>query len=383
MNLNQAAHGDREFAVVQTRIGVERKTVFGHVSDPAVQASVGRWARAAAGHHPRQPRAGRRGQHAQRRRDRGRQGRGRDPLRRVGEHVGCERPGGRCRPSDRAEVDGLVDEYLDTYQVARSCDVAGRRSPRVPAGRRGHRGGPPRFLDAGGFRAFTTNFEDLGGLRQLGLAVQRLMADGYGFGGEGDWKTAALLRAQGDGGGPARGHVLHGGLHVPPRSRCPEDPGRPHARGLPVDRGGHAVLRGAPARDRRSGGSVRLVFDAAPGPAVVVGLADLGATSGSSPARSTRWRPTSRCRRCRWPGRCGRLVPTCRWRRPPWLMAGGPHHTVYSRAVDRETLDDFATIAGVELAVIHAGTSVSSFRNELVERRVAPPRPGSVTPCPW
>ena len=104
MNLNQAAHGDREFAFVQTRMGVERKTVFGHVADPAVQASVGRWARAAAGHHTlAAPRARPlRRQHARRRGDRGRQGRGRDALRRVGEHLGRQRPGRRGRAGDRA-----------------------------------------------------------------------------------------------------------------------------------------------------------------------------------------------------------------------------------------------------------------------------------------
>ena len=112
----------------------------------------------------------------------------------------------------------------------------------------------------------------------------------------------------------------------------------------------------------------------------VVGLADLGfrlVASEIDTVAPDEPLPALPVARAVWT-----FVPTCRWRRPRWLMAGGPHHTVYSRAVDRETLDDFATIAGVELAVIHAGTSVSSFRTSWWNA-VAPPRPGSVTPCPW
>ncbi len=111
------------------------------------------------------------------------------------------------------------------------------------------------FLREGGFSAFTTTFEDLHGLAQLpGLAVQRLMADGYGFGAEGDWKTAALVRAVKVMASGLRGrHLLHGGLHLPPRPEGPEGARGPHARGLPVDRGGEALARGPPAGHRRQG----------------------------------------------------------------------------------------------------------------------------------
>ena len=196
MNLNQAAHGDREFGYIQSRLGVARKTVAGHVSDPLVVARVGAWARAALG---RAELAGLR------------LARFGDNMRDVavteGDKVEAQRRFGvsvntygvhdlvqavEVVPDQR--VDELAAIYDKTYQVAPELADGGERraslryAARIELGLRG-------FLEAGGFKAFTTNFEDLGGLRQLpGIAVQRLMADGYGFGGEGDWKTSVLLR---------------------------------------------------------------------------------------------------------------------------------------------------------------------------------------------
>ena len=218
MNLNQAAHGDREFGYIQTRLGVARKTVAGHVSDPRVA-----------------------------RPDRG-LGAGRDRLRGDAARCGWPASATTCAtsPSPRATRSrpscGSASRSTPTASTTWSTPsdaVLGRRRRRAgqgvrrhlpgaprAAGRRraarlaalrgAHRAGPAHFLDGGGFRAFTTNFEDLGGLRQLpGLAVQRLMADGYGFGGEGDWKTSVLVRTlEGDGGRPAGRHVVHGGLHL-------------------------------------------------------------------------------------------------------------------------------------------------------------------------
>ena len=134
------------------------------------------------------------------------------------------------------------------------------------------------FLTDGGFTAFTSNFEDLGGLRQLpGLAVQRLMADGYGFGGEGDWKTSVLrAHPEGDGRGPARRHVVHGGLHLPPRARQGADARGPHARGLPDHRSSQAAVEIHPLGIGGREDPVRLVFDAAPGAAVCSASSDLG-----------------------------------------------------------------------------------------------------------
>ena len=196
MNLNQAAHGDREYGFMLTRLRVPRTTVSGHVSNPRVRARIGGWARAAAGA------AAARGL---------RLARFGDNMRNVavteGDKVEAEIRFGMSVNTwgvndlvavvdavPDSAIDALIEEYGDLYEL--SADVAPggaqhdavRYQARIEVALR-------QFLTEGGFGAFTTNFEDLGGLRQLpGLAVQRLMADGYGFGGEGDWKTSALLR---------------------------------------------------------------------------------------------------------------------------------------------------------------------------------------------
>src|SRR6202034_3097263 len=197
MNLNQAAHGDREFGYILTRLGVRRKTVAGHVCDPRVTASVGTWARAAAGWAAtRSLKLARFG----------------DNMRYVavteGDKAEAEAVFGvqvntwgvnelvaavDAAPKDC--IDALVAEYADRYDVAAELLPGGDRHESLRYGAASELG-LRSFLEAGGFGAFTTNFEGLGGLRQLpGLAVQRLMADGYGFGAEGDWKTAILVRA--------------------------------------------------------------------------------------------------------------------------------------------------------------------------------------------
>lgn len=197
MNLNQAAHGDREFGYVQTRLGVARKTVAGHVSNPAVAARIGSWARAATAL------ADLRGLKLVRFGDNMR-----DVAVTEGDKVEAERRFGVAVKTygvndlvavvdevADSDVDALIDDYAERYDLVPELRAGGERhgslryAARIEAALR-------RFLDDGGFGAFTTNFEDLGGLRQLpGIAVQRLMADGYGFGAEGDWKTAILVRA--------------------------------------------------------------------------------------------------------------------------------------------------------------------------------------------
>jgi L-arabinose isomerase len=196
MNLNQAAHGDREFGYIQPRIGLARTTIAGHVEDEHTRNRIAAWARVAtawdAMRHLKLARFG-------------------DNMRGVavteGDKVEAELHFGASVNTyavndlvavidDVAEeaIDKLVSEYLDTYAVAPELLPSGQRHDSLRYGAR-IEAGLRTFLADGGFSAFTTNFEDLGGLRQLpGLAVQRLMADGYGFGGEGDWKTSLLLR---------------------------------------------------------------------------------------------------------------------------------------------------------------------------------------------
>lgn len=196
MNLNQAAHGDREFAYIQSRMNVQRKIVSGHPSDDTVLSEIAAWSRAAAGWNEAQSmRVARFG----------------DNMRNVavteGDKTEAEISLGvsvntwpvnelvdAVDAVSQSDIDALVAEYEELYDVQEELRRGGDRHDSLRYGAAieiALRG----FLEAGKFGAFTTNFEDLGGLRQLpGLAVQRLMADGYGFGAEGDWKTAVLVR---------------------------------------------------------------------------------------------------------------------------------------------------------------------------------------------
>jgi len=336
MNLNQAAHGDREFASVQSRLRQDRKVVVGHASDPAVGAKVGAWVRAAVGWHTLQHlRVARFG----------------DNMRNVavteGDKVEAEIRFGVAVNTwgvndlvavvDRVgdgEVDALVAEYEDLYDVVPELRRAGERhsslreAARIEVGMR-------QFLTEGGFGAFTTNFEDLGGLRQLpGIAVQRLMADGYGFGGEGDWKTSALLRAV-----KAMGEGLPGGTSFMEDYTYHLGPGTPKVLGahmLEVCPTLAATRPSCEVHPLGIGGRedpVRLVFDAAPGPAFVVGLSDLGdrfrlVANEVDTVPPDEPLPNLPVARAVWEPR-----PDLATSAESWLLAGGPHHTVYSSAV--------------------------------------------------
>ncbi|GII52166.1 L-arabinose isomerase [Planotetraspora thailandica] len=368
MNLNQAAHGDREFGYIQTRLGVARKTVAGHVSDPSVAARISVWAHAAAGRaEVASLKLARFGDNM------------RDVAVTEGDKVEAQLKFGvsvntygvndlveAVDAAADADVTALVKEYEELYQVAPELRAGGDRhdslryAARIELGLRG-------FLEAGGFKAFTTNFEDLGGLRQLpGLAVQRLMADGYGFGGEGDWKTSVLLRtlkktAEGLPGGTSfmedytynltPGEELILGAHM--LEVCPTiSGGTPSCEIHPLGIGGRED-------------PVRLVFDAAPGPAVVVGLADMGdrfrlVANEIDVVAPPEPLPKLPVARAVWKPR-----PDMRTSTESWLTAGGPHHTVLSAAVGADELTDLADMLGVELVVIDAETTARGFAKEL------------------
>ena len=368
MNLNQAAHGDREFAFVQTRMGIDRKTVFGHVDEPDVREQVGRWVRAAAGWHEIQHlRLARFGDNM------------RDVAVTEGDKVAAQMTFGvsvntwgvnelvtAVDAQSDADVDNLVAEYADTYTIAPDLLPSGERHDSVRVAARIELG-LRSFLTEGGFGAFTTNFEDLGGLRQLpGLAVQRLMADGYGFGGEGDWKTAVLVRTV-----KTMGWGLLGGTSFMEDYTYHLGPGTPKTLGAhmlevcPTISVGRPTLEVHPLGIGGREDPARLVFDAAPGPAIVMGLADLGdrfrlVANEIDTVAPDEPLPQLPVARAVWTSR-----PDLRTSTTAWLTAGGPHHTVYTSAVDRQTLDDFATIAGVELACIDADTTFRSFRDHL------------------
>jgi L-arabinose isomerase len=368
MNTHQSAHGDREFGFMATRMGLRRATVVGHWRDPATLARVGRWARAACGwREASQLRVARFGDNM--RNVAVTEGDKVEAQLRFGVSVDGFGVGDLVDAIDAAPasaVDELVADYERSYDLvpALRTDGARRRSlvdaARIEAGLRA-------FLRDGGFAAFTDTFEDLHGMTQLpGIAVQRLMADGYGFGAEGDWKTAALVRiakvmANGLGGGtsfmedytydlePDEPLVL--GAHM--LEICPSiAAAKPSCEIHPLSIGG---------RDD----PVRLVFDAAPGPAVVLALLDLGdrfrmVLNEVEVVPSPHALPRLPVARALW-----RPLPDFPTAVEAWLAAGGPHHTVLSAALDSEVLADFARIAGIELLVIDAGTTLRQFHNEL------------------
>ena len=368
MNLNQAAHGDREFGFIQTRMRQPRLTVSGHVSDPVVLRRVAEWSRAATGAAAlRTMRVVRFGDNM------------RDVAVTEGDKVEAEiRLGVSVNTYgvndlvavvdtvDDATVDGLVAEYQDTYAVAPELRRGGERHESLRYGAR-IEAGLRRFLEDGGYTAFTTNFEDLGGLRQLpGLAVQRLMADGYGFGGEGDWKTSVLVRTL-----KVMAQGLPGATSFMEDYTYHLDPGRE------LVLGAHMLevcptLSGTPARVEIHplgiGGRedpVRLVFDADPGEAVVLGLSDLGdrfrlVANEVTVVAAPHDMPRLPVGRAVWRPRPDFATST-----EGWLMAGGPHHTVLSTALTSTHLDHLAEILGLELALIGEGTTTRAFRQEL------------------
>ncbi|WP_025845607.1 L-arabinose isomerase [Paenibacillus ehimensis] len=367
MNLNQSAHGDREFGHIGARLNIARKIVVGHWEDLQVREAVAGWMRVAAAYcESRRLKVARFG----------------DNMREVavteGDKVEAQIKFGWSvngygvgdlvkvldEVSDR-EAEALLDEYAEQYTIAQSglADGPVRDSilyqARLEIAMK-------RFLKEGGFGAFTTTFEDLHGLKQLpGLAVQRLMAAGYGFGGEGDWKTAALTRvlkvlADNKSTSFMEDYTYHFepgnhmilGAHM--LEVCPTVAAtRPAIEVHPLGIGG----KEAPAR---------LVFDGRAGQAVNASLVDLGhrfrllvnVVDGVNVERPMPRLPVARVL---W-----KPQPSLRESAEAWILAGGAHHTVLSYAITAENLADFADMAGIEAVIIDKNMSVSRFKNELL-----------------
>ncbi|MEU4692917.1 L-arabinose isomerase [Actinoplanes sp. NPDC023714] len=366
MNLNQAAHGDREFGFIQARLGVPRKVVAGHASDPAIVSRIESWTRAAIGwQHLRSLRVARFGDNM------------RDVAVTEGDKVEAELKFGvsvntygvndlveYVDATTDAEIDKLISEISDMYEI--SSELLAERNDslryavKIEAGLR-------RFLTEGDFGAFTSNFEDLGGLRQLpGLAVQRLMADGYGFGGEGDWKTSVLVatvKAMGSGTGRGTSFMEDYTYHF--------GPGEPKILGAHMLEVCPTIASAKPRAEIHPLGiggredPVRLVFDAASGPAVVMGMADMG----------DRFRLVANEIEVIPPDEPLPNLPVARavWKPAPnlstsaecWITAGGPHHTVLTQAVGAETLRDFAEMAQTELLMIDNRTTPADFADRV------------------
>ncbi|MBI5689512.1 MAG: L-arabinose isomerase [Verrucomicrobia bacterium] len=369
MNLNQSAHGDREAGFIHTRMRLGRKVVVGHWQDPEVQDRLAAWMRAARAWHDWQG---------------AKFARFGDNMRQVavteGDKVAAEMRFGFAvngygvgdlvaRISDAGiddpRIDKLCAEYADSYAIARELRKGGARHDALRYGARIELG-LRDFLTDGGFKGFTTTFEDLHGLRQLpGLAVQRLMADGFGFGAEGDWKTAALLRAM-----KVIGADLPGGTSFMEDYTYHLSPKGHQVLGAHMLEICESIAATKPSLEIHPlgiGGKedpVRLVFDARTGPALNASLIDLGnrfrLLVNEVDAVKTPKLPKLPVARAVWECR-----PDFKTACAAWILAGGAHHTGYSYCVTREHLEDLATIAGIELAVIDADTKLSQFKQDL------------------
>ena len=368
MNLNQAAHGDREFGFIGSRMRLERKVVVGHWQDPQVQASLGVWTRAACAWHDAQgARFARFGDNM--REVAVTEGDKVNAQMRLGYSINGYGVGDLVRYTNDvadADIDQLVAEYTDLYVLAADLRAGGERHQSVRDGARIEIG-LRRFLEAGNFKGFTTTFEDLHGLAQLpGLGPQRLMAEGYGFAGEGDWKTAALVRAM---------KVMAAGL--PGGTSFMEDyTYHLNADGMKV-LGAHmleicpSIAATKPALEVHPlsiGGKadpVRLVFDAKSGAALNASIIEMGnrlrmivntveavptdAPLPKLPVARALWLPH----------------PDLKTAATAWIYAGGAHHTGFSFDLTAEHLADFAEIAGMEFLLIDQATTVPAFKKEL------------------
>jgi L-arabinose isomerase len=368
MNLNQSAHGDREFGFMMSRMRIKRKVVVGHWKDEKVQQKLGVWTRVALGWNDLQgARFARLG----------------DNMREVavteGDKVEAQMRFGfsvngydssdvikHIKEVPDRQVQDLMTAYEATYNLTASLKSGGAKreslaeAAKIELGLRA-------FLEEGNFKGFTDTFENLGELRQLpGIATQRLMADGYGFGGEGDWKTAALLRAMKvmntglEGGtsfmedytyhfGTDKSYVL--GSHM--LEICPSiAAGKPSCEVHPLGIGGKED-------------PVRLVFNSPAGSAINASLIDMGnrfrllvnEVEAVNPMEAL---PNLPVARVLWDAK-----PNLETAATAWILAGGAHHTVYSQAVTTEYMEDFADIAGIELLVMDENTTIRDFKDKI------------------
>jgi len=374
MNLNQSAHGDREFGFMMTRMRINRKVVVGHWQDNESLEKINTWARAAAGWHDWQG---------------ARFVRFGDNMRYVavteGDKVEAEIKFGysvnTCGVGDlvevinqvtEAQVDALVDEYAATYTLMPTLVKGGsqhnslRDAARIEIG-------IETFLEAGNYKGFTDTFEDLHGMVQLpGIAAQRLMAKGYGFAGEGDWKTAALVRAM-----KVMGSGLKGGNSFMEDYTYHFNPDNRMVLGAHMLEICESIAEGKPSCEIHPlgiGGKadpVRLVFNSAPGLALNASVIDMGnrfrmlvnEVVAVNPLQSLPKLPVARVL---W-----KPYPNMHIGCAAWILAGGAHHTCYSQNLTAEHLQDFAEMAGIEFVLIGKDTNLYQFKNELRWSEVA------------
>ena len=368
MNLNQSAHGDREFGFIMSRMRINRKVVVGHWQDHESLNKINGWIRAAAGWNDWQG---------------AKFARFGDNMRNVavteGDKVEAEIKFGYSVNTygvgdlaavidavSESAIDQVIAEYEDSYTLVPALQKGGaqHRSLRDAAK---IEIGIQTFLENGNFKGFTTTFEDLHGIVQLpGIAAQRLMAKGYGFAGEGDWKTAALVRAM-----KVMGSGLKGGnsfmedytYHFHPDNRmvlgahmleiCASiADAKPSCEIHPLGIGGKAD-------------PVRLVFNSGPGPALNASIVDMGnrfrlLVNEVLAVKPFDQLPNLPVARVLW-----KPYPNMHTGCAAWILAGGAHHTCYSQNLSSEHLEDFAEMAGIEYLLIGKETQLYQFKNEL------------------
>ena len=363
MNLHQSAHGGREFGFICSRLRKSRTVVVGHWKDPGVREELGVWARVAgAWNESRNLKVARIG----------------DNMREVavteGDKVEAQIQFGyavngygigdlveQVNQVMDAQIDELVAEYAECYVIPGDANGEKiREQARIELGMRA-------FLEAGGFGAFTTTFENLHGLKQLpGLAVQRLMADGYGFGAEGDWKTAAMARIM-----KVMGEGLDGGASFMEDYTYHLDPGGMAVLGAHMLEICPSLAEAKPTLEVHPlgiGGKddpARLVFNVAAGPAINVSPIDMGnrfrvvvnEVDAVVPSHDLPRLPVARAL---WVPR-----PNLKIAAAAWILAGGAHHTVYSQQVDTRHMEIFCEMADVEMVVIDADTRLRELKREL------------------
>ena len=373
MNLNQAAHGDREAGFLHTRLRLNRKIVVGHWSDSEVQDRVAAWMRAVRAWNDWQG---------------GKLARFGDNMRQVavteGDKVAAEARLGFSvngyGVGDLVQyVEGVSDdavtklcaEYQQRYQIAAPLRKGGKQHASLRYGARQELG-MRSFLETNGCIGFTTTFEDLHGLKQLpGLAVQRLMADGYGFGGEGDWKTSALVRAM-----KVMAADLPGGTSFMEDYTYDLNPKGQLVLGSHMLEVCETISNDKPSLEVHPlgiGGKedpVRLVFTAKTGEALNASLIDLGnrfrlLVNEVDVIKPPKALPKLPVARAVWKCR-----PNFKTACAAWIQAGGAHHTGFSYAVKTEHLEDLAEIANIELVVIDQQTEPRSFRQQLKNSEV-------------
>ncbi len=361
MNLNQSAHGGREFGFICTRLGLNRKVVVGHWEDSNVHAKVAQWMRSAVGYNESTGlkicRFG-------------------DNMREVavtegdkveaqimlGWQISYHGVGELVKTMEGltdAEINAVLDRYKKVYELPTEKMENVEYQAKIEAGMK-------KLLDKYNYKVFTTNFEDLAGLEQLpGLACQSLMEQGYGFGGEGDWKQAALVHIM-----KVMGEGMEGGCSFMEDYTYHLDPKQPAVLSAHMLEICPSIAKNKPVIEVHPlgiGGKAdpaRIVFDVPEGKGVNATLVDMGGRMrmivNPVDVITPEALPKLPVARALWVPE-----PNLEVGAAAWILAGGAHHTSFSMALDVDYLEDLAEMFGIEFVVIDKDTNIREFKKEL------------------